>query len=151
MKTNIVGEFDILPMSKLGHKITGVTLTIGTRKHPTPQKPKNFLLLILPTGKRVYISSLYPNPQNKAENPLQGYYFDYQGIKYTLTQDFTTGVTIISPLSGTPQDSVFPINNTELGVKITPFSPEGTTPQKPPFPQSTPFDNPQKPTQNDTN
>lgn len=120
MKTNIVGEFDILPMSRLGHKISGVELAVGTRSTPTPKKPPYFLLLILPSGKRQYISSLYPDPRNKEENPLKTYYLDYQGIKYTLIQDFTTGTTRITPLSHPPVNCASSINNAQLGSKSDP-------------------------------
>jgi len=120
MLTNIVGDFDNLPMSKLGHKITGVKLTIGVRKVPTPRKPKNYLLLSLPSGKSTYISSLYPDPQNKPENPIQRYYLDYAGIKYILTQDFSTGISTISPLSLTPENCASSIINAQLGSKSDP-------------------------------
>lgn len=153
MTSKIVGEFDILPMSKLGHKITGVTLTIGTRKHPTPQKPQKYLLLTLPSGKSIYISSLYPDPQNRSENPLQRYSMDYQRIWYTFTMDLSTGTATITPLSGTPQNCANSINNAQLGSKSDPKLTDPLTIRTDDFfllkGVKTIISNPQNPSEND--
>lgn len=119
MASKIIGEFDILHTSTLGHKITGLQLKIGKRKHPTPDKPEYFLLLVTPTGKRAYVSSLYPDPQNKPENSLKTYYLDYERIGYILTRDDSTGVVKISPLSPT-QNCANSNNIAQLGAKIAP-------------------------------
>lgn len=119
MVPKIIGEFDILPMSTLGHKISGIQLKIGKRKQPTPDKPEYFLLLVTQTGKRVYISSLYPDSQNRPENSLKTYYLDYQRIGYILTRDDGSGIVKISPLSPT-QNCANSNNIAQLGAKIAP-------------------------------
>lgn len=120
MEANIVGEFDILQKSTLGHRISGMKMLVSERKHPTIEKPKYFLLLLSPTGERSYISSLFPDPNNKAENPLKRYFLDYQRVDYVMIQNLEARTVTITPLSGTPQNSANSINNAELGVKFTP-------------------------------
>jgi len=61
---------------------TQVSLLITERQAVKPNKPPLFLLQILSTGQRLYVSSLYPlNGGNE-------YYFDYQGMKYKLKFDY---------------------------------------------------------------
>ena len=54
------------------------SLLITERQAIKPNKPPLFLLQILPSGKRLYVSSLYPMGQDRE------YFFDYQGTKYKL-------------------------------------------------------------------
>lgn len=113
---NVIGEFDILPTSHLRNKVTGLTLVIGTRKHPTPSKPKNYLLLRHKSGKSTYLSSLYEYPQKGAENGLKTYSMEWQGVYYLVTFDEGAGQVQITP----KPNSANPINNAELGAKIDP-------------------------------
>ncbi len=94
----------------------GVTLTIGTRKKPTPTKPPYFLLLVTPKGDRVYLSSMYPDPLKQAENELQGYRFEVDGVWYTLIID--KGVRQATVIL---QDCANSINNAQLGSKSDPI------------------------------
>jgi len=57
---------------------TQVSLLITERQAVKPNKPPLFLLQILSTGQRLYVSSLYPMGQDRE------YFFDYQGTKYKL-------------------------------------------------------------------
>ena len=61
---------------------TNTTFLITERKTTSPNKPPLFLLQILPSGKRLYISSLYPIDNDRT------YYFDYKGVKYSLVFDY---------------------------------------------------------------
>lgn len=58
------------------------SLLITERKAVSVNKPQLFLLQVLPSGGRQYISSLYPMGDKE-------YYFDYQGKKYKLLFDDT--------------------------------------------------------------
>jgi hypothetical protein len=53
-------------------------LQICYRKNPTKVKPKRFLLLVPPEGKKQYISSLYPLSENS-------FHFDYNGQSFELS------------------------------------------------------------------
>jgi hypothetical protein len=70
-----------------GAYLTGpdLTLIIGTRRKPTPHKPKHYLLAKgkgSPGARDLWISSIYPTP----DHPNR-YTFDFQGIAYILTTD----------------------------------------------------------------
>ena len=60
---------------------TNITFLITERKATKPNKPPLFLLQVLPTGKRLYISSLYPSVEDRK------YFFDYKGQNYELIFD----------------------------------------------------------------
>ena len=60
MNPNVI---DCCEYTRIGSKLLnkGNTLLIRQRKKTTPQKPKNFLLKLIPnSSKGSYISSLYP-------------------------------------------------------------------------------------------
>lgn len=113
--SNLVGDYHIT-QTQLVNFFNGVTLTIGTRKKPTPTKPPYFLLLVTPSGSRVYLSSLYPDPRKQAENDPQVYGFEVDGVWYTLTLDKGVGQAAV-----TLQDCAISINNAQLGSKSDPI------------------------------
>lgn len=110
MSTKVMGVFDILHPSQLVNRITGLTLIIGSRKHPTPTKPKNYLLLRHKTGKSTYISSLYNYPLKGQENHLKTYSMDWEGVKYLVTFDEVADEVKITPFP----KSADSINNADL-------------------------------------
>jgi hypothetical protein len=121
MRANVIGVFDIVSPTYLKNKITGLTLLIGSRKTPTPTKPKNYLLLKHKSGKVTYISSLYEHPPKEPKNPFKIYSMDWEGVRYLVTFDEGSGEVKITPYP----NSANPINNAELGVKFTPlFTPK---------------------------
>lgn len=73
----------------------GIHLVIGTRRQPTPAKPKHYLLFREGSSHK-YLSSLYPTP-DPTKSPTttpdpyhsptgaQIWHFDYQGCKYVLS------------------------------------------------------------------
>lgn len=109
MNVNLQGRYHIDKSNLLKGDLH---LVIGTRKKPSANKPKNYLLHRL--GKyHSYLSSLYPVP---VQDSIQGvtdaqiWEFDYQGGKYTLAIKQAENQAEINPLNST--DS---INNVELG------------------------------------
>lgn len=54
-------------------------LMICQRQSTTSTKPSLFVLYIHPDGSRTYLSSLYPRGLDPGS-----YWFDYDGVKYTL-------------------------------------------------------------------
>jgi hypothetical protein len=79
----IVGCFQLDKSNLLG---PACTLVIGTRKHPTPSKPKNYLLL-KEGGKFIYLSSLYPVPPHKGQETPQIFDLEVGGVQYQLSID----------------------------------------------------------------
>ena len=76
-KVNFVGTY-----TKLGSKIFNEhhTFILSERKRKTSKKSNQFLLLLnKTTGKRVYISSIYPTRTKDT------FKFDHQGQDYTIT------------------------------------------------------------------
>ena len=99
--TNLIGQYQFAKsyFTKIGSE--KVSLKLSSRKVPTPQKPKFFLLLVLPDGQCKYVSSLYPVKES-SENALQAYSIDWQGQEYTLEINRSTEIATISlnpPLS----------------------------------------------------
>lgn len=80
MSTNLSGQFQIDKSNLISPNLH---LVIGTRKHPTPNKPKNYILQKVGQSFK-YISSIYMQPPTGQEMP-QIYEFDYNGGKYTLS------------------------------------------------------------------
>lgn len=79
MFTNLYGIFELDKSNLINQNLH---LVIGTRKHPTPTKPKHYILQKI--GNRFkYISSIYLKP-GSGEETSQIYEFDYEGCKYTL-------------------------------------------------------------------
>lgn len=113
---NLMGSYYMIQANLVSFS-NQVTMTIGTRKKPTPTKPKYFLLLKLPNGKAVYLSSLYPIGQKGLENGFEGYSFEVDDIWYILTIDKGSGQAEVTLFNST-----FSINNVELGAKFTPIS-----------------------------
>jgi hypothetical protein len=113
MSSNLVGLYQI-DKSNLLKQSENLHLVIGTRKQPTPTKPKYYLLQRLPNNRHIYVSSLFDAPQ-WAENGLQVYSLDWQGVNLKLTMNQTAQTAAILPSS----NSTSSINNVELGVKFT--------------------------------
>lgn len=113
---NLSGQYE-MTRSQLVNFSNQVTLIIGTRKKPTPTKPKHFLLFKSPQGQHSYLSSLYPDPSKQAENDLQGYSFEVDGVWYTLTIDRGVSQATVSF-----KDCANSINNAQLGSKSDPIS-----------------------------
>lgn len=118
---NLIGQYHLANSILEKEEKPGFRLLIVSRKKPTPQKPKNYLLLKADQGKDTYISSLYPAPE-WSENDLQTYFLDFRGLNYVLTIDRQKSVARISEKQGynLPSNSTSSINNVELGVKFTP-------------------------------
>lgn len=113
--SNLMGSY-YMTQTKLVNISNGVTLTIGTRKKPTPTKPKYFLLLLTQQGKRVYLSSLYPDPLKQAESDPQGYSFEVDQVWYNLVLNRSVGQVTISLFN-----CAISINNAQLGSKSDPI------------------------------
>lgn len=83
--TNITLEGVYNRVNSKFHK-EGITLMVADRKNPTPKKPLNFLVAILPDGRRRFISSMY---QTVTQNR---YNIDWNGVQYTFTSNASNGV-----------------------------------------------------------
>lgn len=81
-KIDIIGEY-VKDGCTLRNPQT--TLLITERSQTSINKPKNFVLAVLPDGKRHYVSSLYPLTNG-------AYKMDYDGKTYVLTLTNEGGV-----------------------------------------------------------
>ena len=100
--SNLCGRYQFANSTLHRQDAPPIKLVIGSRRKPTPQKPKFYLLQALPSGQYRYISSLYPNPSNEPENALQGYSMDYKGVPLILTLDRDRGQASIDPPPNPP-------------------------------------------------
>lgn len=116
MRTNLEGSFQIAKQNLIKLDGEPLRLVIGSRKKPTGSKPINYLLQHLPTGKYVFISSLFPS-QKQPVNGSQMFSLDYEGQNYTCSIDRDRGIAEINNMS---KNSLSSIINSELGAKITP-------------------------------
>jgi hypothetical protein len=122
---NLQGQYHLTNSTLLKEDTQQTHLLIGSRRKPTPTKPKYFLLEKVSQKGGKYISSLYPSPK-WAENGLQAYFFDFGGQDYELTLDRPNQRATISQRPPQTQgfhptsNSTFSINNVELGAKIAP-------------------------------
>lgn len=97
MGVKLVGQYQIDKSNLLR---SGLHLVIGTRKHPTLTKPKNYLLHRSGRQQR-YLSSLYPvqdAPSGHLE--AQNWQFDYEGEGFVLSVDPAGNLAEIKPLQG---------------------------------------------------
>lgn len=83
MDVNLVGRFHIDKSNLLKPDLH---LVIGTRRKPSPNKPKNYLL-IKAAGQFSYLSSLYPFDQDMPVRSQEAQIFslEWQGVDYLLT------------------------------------------------------------------
>jgi hypothetical protein len=91
---NITGTYNRLG-NNLIHSTEKIKLLITVRANVTDKKSVKFLL-DKTDNKGSYISSLYLVQDNTG---VEVYKFDYQGIKYILTQSETEGKAEIKPQS----------------------------------------------------
>jgi hypothetical protein len=119
MNTNLCGIYQISQSILHKSESESFSLVICTRKVATPQKPIKYLLYKPKEGKSVYLSSLYPNGQEGAEN---GFMFEVDGVYYKLALDRENNQATISLLS--TQNPMISINNMGFGVKFTPPLPK---------------------------
>lgn len=116
---NLIGQYQLTNTTLLKAGTPSLKLVIASRKKPTPQKPKFYLLLALPAGGYQYVSSLYPAPEWPQNGP-QVYSLDWSGQVYTLEIRADQGQASIS---STPlPDPTGSINNVGLGAKFTPHA-----------------------------
>jgi hypothetical protein len=115
----LVGHYQTDNTNFLNVSQSGLHLVIGTRKKPTHQKPKNYLLQKVSHTKYIYISSLF-EWQEMTDNGITAYSLDYQGEHYVLKVYKGTQKAEISLLLTATNYSISSINNMELGVKIAP-------------------------------
>lgn len=83
MDVNLVGRFHIDKSNLLKPDLH---LVIGTRRKPSPNKPKHYLL-IKAAGQFSYLSSLYPFDQDMPVRSLEAeiYSLEWEGVNYLLT------------------------------------------------------------------
>jgi hypothetical protein len=86
MTSKLVGEYHFTNSTLLKQGTPPTKLILSQRSEETPVKSKFFVLEVLPTGGRRYISSLYEAP-NWSKNGLRAYSFDFGGVDYLLTLD----------------------------------------------------------------
>lgn len=116
--TNLCGRYSVSNQD-LQNTENSIRLVVGTRKKPTIEKPKHYLLQ--KTGiSFVYISSLYPTTigEKATEKPVV-YQFEYQGCKYLLSV-LSDGTGAFIEYDSVRANSPFSNNIGELGVKIAP-------------------------------
>lgn len=91
--TNLIGQYQI---DKHTLKKTDIQLVIGTRKQPSPTKPKNYLLQKIGQSFK-YVSSIYPVIDK--EGKIQGlkFEFDTNEGKYLLTMNQAANEAEIMP------------------------------------------------------
>lgn len=81
---------------KLTSTTTTTTLLLVHRTTTTKAKVNTYVLLVHPTGKRSYVSSLW-------DSPTPGTYaLEYKGIRYTVTMT-DEAATVAPAQEGTPQ------------------------------------------------
>jgi hypothetical protein len=93
MNSNLIGQYQIDKSNLIG---INAHLVIGSRKHPTANKPKNYLLLKISPTQYKFISSLYPIQPIEANR----YTFDHSGINYILELNREQNRAIIQPYKG---------------------------------------------------
>ena len=123
MTANLCGEYQFSNNTLEGG---GYILQIRSRIKPTHTKPKYFLLQLLGSGSKEYVSSLFP-AKDEAANGLETYFLDWQGVRYILHLDRDLGAATIglNPAKARPpRNSTNPINNVELGSKSDPNLPQ---------------------------
>lgn len=94
-----------------GSKLVGekITFILAERQKPTPNKPRLYLLQVLPSGKRSYFSSCYPAT---VENTFR---VEHGGIRYWLALNGPSATLSTAPLEG--QNEAFlpnPPNNNRI-------------------------------------
>lgn len=98
MTSNLDGSYQTVKSNLFNSKYH---LVIGTRKKPTLDKPKYYLLHRLSPTNHKYISSLYPII---GQEMAKFYSFEWQGQHYTLTyldgQDKAEIRSAIMPVKG---------------------------------------------------
>lgn len=108
MNSNLEGRYQTCKSNLVNSRYHFV---IGSRKKPSIQKPKYYLLHRLSPTNFQYISSLYPLEGQETD---QIFSFDWNGQQYTLT--YLDGQQAeISPLRVQGGNSPISINNGELG------------------------------------
>lgn len=116
---NLIGIYQISQSNLHKSESESFSLVICTRKVATPQKPIKYLLYKPKEGKPCYLSSLYPNGQEGAEN---AFLFEVDEVYYKLTLDRDSKQATITLLSS--QNPMISINNMGFGVKFTPPLPK---------------------------
>ena len=106
----LVGQYQTDNSNLLNLSQSGLHLVIGTRKKPTPQKPKNYLLQRVSPTKHIYISSLFEWQELTAEG-ISAYSMDYNGQDYVLHIDHNTKKASISLLNQNPSKGVAQTND----------------------------------------
>ena len=107
---NLVGQYQTDNSNLLNVSQSGLHLVIGTRRKPTPQKPKSYLLQRLTPKQHIYISSLF-EWQEVAKEGITAYSFDYQGAEYVLMLNHNTNTATISFLNQKPLKGVVQTND----------------------------------------
>jgi len=80
--------------TRQGSKLTGpTTLLLVHRASTTKAKASTYVLLVDPTGKRQYVSSLWDS------SPPGTYALEYRGIRYTVT--LTADLATVEPVTAT--------------------------------------------------
>jgi hypothetical protein len=92
---NLCGRYQFSNSTLLKQGNPPCKLVVGSRKKPSAQKPKYYLLEAQTTGQYKYLSSLYPIP-NEAENSPQAYSMEVQGEHFTLILDREAGQAAIT-------------------------------------------------------
>lgn len=100
MSSKLIGDYQLSKSELIGNNQIFV---FCTRKHPTPTKPKYYLLQKI-GNKFTYISSLYQT--NKSEC-VSSFTFDFKENNYMLDINNCNSTALIN--------SITPINNMELG------------------------------------
>jgi hypothetical protein len=106
----LVGDYQTDNTNFLNVSQSGLHLVIGTRKKPTPQKPKKYLLQKVSPTKYIYISSLF-EWQEMTDNGITAYSIDYEGVDYVFRIDHNTKTASISLLNQTPSKGVVQPND----------------------------------------
>lgn len=80
-----VGEYQLIENI---YEKGDIKLLKAFRKKPSGNKTTHFLIEILPSGRRKYISSLYPN------EAVGTFHFEYAGVRYHYTEKNRQNVSI---------------------------------------------------------
>jgi hypothetical protein len=114
---NLIGQYELAnsQLTKIGDD--PVIIKLASRKVPTPQKPKFYLLLLFPGGGCKYISSLYPVTE-WPEITTQAYSMDWQRQSYVLVINPAASAAIICQY--TPKNPISSIINMGFGAKNDP-------------------------------
>lgn len=92
---SLLGSYTLTEQKQLIHSKDSLSLLLKTRRKPTKQKPKHYLVQVIYTKDRKptfnYISSIY-------NTPYRGFYtFDYIGTNYSI--QFSSESAIITNLN----------------------------------------------------